>query len=321
MIFFPGRQIVVVFTLAILMICTTTTPILAQIDPPLKANEYNKEFFEAHKKNELIYDYLVDIFSEFIIQEAMVTTQTKISLSDVSVMDVGCGHGLLVEAWRRAGITNSFCIEGSSEASHMWPLEHKEKFYVVQNLEAPEALVTMKATDFVTSFEVAEHLRPEKAEHFVLLLTMHHPKLIFFSAATPFQDRGINPSHVNENTFQYWIDRFASQDYHVDWVKTAFAKHQLVTHDDKKTVMTSWWYPKNLLIFSPKQARERNEKALLSHPKEAYMLRSEYLNFGFMSGDEQFGTMWKYNWQSFGELFYDAQSKLITQSKLVKYEL
>lgn len=266
------------------------------IQMPEKAGEYSKEFFEDHRKNSGIYSILVQLFSKFMEK-------------DGSVLDVGCGHGLLVEAWRSAGFTNSYCMEGSTEAASMWPSQHIEKFYVVQDLEAPEARALVKATDYVTSFEVAEHLRPQFANHFVGLLTMHHPKLVFFGAATPFQDRGRNPSHLNENTFQYWIDHFASHGYHVDWAKTARGKHVLVAQTEphaQQTVMKSWWYPKNLLIFAPHEARQQSEQALLAHPKQANMLSPNYLN---MWGTEK--NMWKDDWQSFGSLFYEAQHKLL----------
>lgn len=298
------RAVVLLHVLvALLIICARTTSILA-IETPVKAGEYSKEFFDAHRKNAAVYDILVNLFLTL-----MANDEASAALSDVSVLDIGCGHGLLVEAWRNAGVTKSYCIEGSPEASHMWPLQHRDEFYVVHDLEAPEARVAVKATDFVTSFEVAEHIRPEKADHFVGLLTMHHPKLVFLGAATPFQDRGMNPSHVNENTFQYWIDQFASHGYHVDWATTARAKHMLISNPEtQNAVMESWWYPKNLLIFAPKEARERNDGALLAHPKQADMLNPAYLNIGAQSA---IGKMWKDDWQSFGTLFYEAQTNLL----------
>ena len=123
---------------------------------PEKAGVYSEEFFDNHRKNSAIYTILVQLFSKCIV--ALDDNGVGKGMKDVSVLDVGCGHGLLVEAWRSAGITKSFCMEGSSNASHMWPPQHKDEFYVVQDFEAPEAGTVVQATDFVTSFEVADHL-------------------------------------------------------------------------------------------------------------------------------------------------------------------
>lgn len=273
---------------------------------PEKAGEYSKEFFEDHRKNSAVYGALVRSFSSFIANDGTVNGD------NISVLDVGCGHGLLVEAWRSVGVTKSYCLEGSIEATSMWPPEHKEQFYRLQDLEAPDAAAAVEATDYVTSFEVAEHLRPESANHFVGLLTMHRPKLVFFGAATPFQDRGMNPTHLNENTFKYWIDRFASHGYHVDWVKTARAKHVLVSQTEPdviRAIMNAWWYPKNILIFAPNEARDDSDRALMAHPKQADMLNPVYLN---MWGEEK--NLWKDDWMSFGVLFYEAQNKLLSRN-------
>lgn len=76
--------------------------------------------------------------------------------------------------------------------------------------------------------KVAEHLSPEHADHFVKLLTTYEPARVFFGAATPFQDRGNNPSHLNENTFEYWIEIFQRYGYTVDWPRTAWMRHKLL---------------------------------------------------------------------------------------------
>jgi hypothetical protein len=302
------------FFFAIVLLVVLVCPITytkASIQVPEKAGEYSKEFFEAHRKTAAVYDILVDLFSQSMIDSINKDDGNIPNLRDMSVMDVGCGHGLLVEAWRKAGVTNSYCIEGSPEAEHMWPQEYKEKFYVLQDLEAPETRDVVTATNFVTSFEVGEHLQPENAGHFVEILTLHHPRLVFFGAATPFQDRGMNPSHVNENTFEYWIKHFAFNGYHVDWTRTAMLKHKLLSMHSKEfieTVMKSWWYPKNLLVFAPKEARSQDDQALMMHPKQANMLNKDYLErVNDLFGDGEFGKMWKDDWQSFGTLFYAAK--------------
>ena len=279
-------------------------PALAGLQAPSHANMYDKEFFQQHRQHAAVYPVLVDVMTGSI-GSSMVTHPPS-----MSVLDVGCGHGLLVEAWRTAGVAKSFCMEGSSEASHMWPDNYSE-FYTVQNLEDDRALDIVPPTDVVTSFEVAEHLQPAFAEHFVTLLTLHAPQVVFFSAATPFQDRGMNPSHVNENTFQYWIQLFEARNYHVDWAATAHVKHALVTFPDpaaRRAVMSAWWYPKNILVFRPNASRTQTTAALAAHPAHADMLSPFYLQLG---GEGEFGTMWDRDWRSFGTLFYEAHAAAV----------
>eukprot|EP00941_MAST-03F_sp_MAST-3F-sp1_P000830 g830.t1 len=187
----------------------------------------------------------------------------------------------------------------------MWPKEQEHYYQIVDLESAP----TIEATDFVTSFEVAEHLEPSAAEHFVGLLTMHTPKLIFFGAATPFQDRGKNPSHINENTFEYWIEHFATRGYRVDWSKTAKARHKLLALEDpnfRKSMRRTWWYPKNLLIFGHQKDSALMDRALLNHPYQADMLASVYLD---VYGHGEFGNLWRRDWTLFGKAFYYAQEK------------
>ena len=130
-----------------------------------------------------------------------------------SALDVGCGHGLLVEAWREAGVARSFGLEGSPAAAAMWPEAFRDEFYKVQNLSLPGAAAATEPTALVTSFEAAEHLPVEDADKFVAVVVAKSPRHVFFGAATPFQDRGGNPTHVNENTFAFWLERFEAAGY------------------------------------------------------------------------------------------------------------
>ena len=91
------------------------------------------------------------------------------------MLDVGCGHGLLVEAWRTLGVVQSYCIEGSEAARPMWPAAFADKYYRVQSLSSPDAATHVVPSDIVTTFEVAEHLPLRDAAHFVGLLTTHSP--------------------------------------------------------------------------------------------------------------------------------------------------
>ena len=113
-------------------------------------------------------------------------------------------------------------------------------------------------TEIVTSFEVGEHLPPATA--FVEMLTAHQPRLVFFGAATVRQDSqlvngkwvSMNPTHVNEQPFAYWVERFAAAGYALDAARAARLRVALFADPGyQKALQTcrAWWYAKNLLVF------------------------------------------------------------------------
>ena len=273
--------------------------------------EYTESFFQQHLKQSKAYPALVGVMSGVITELLGMTLHPHTT----SVLDVGCGHGLLVEAWRNsaAGIVNSYGVEGSDAAVSMWPSQYKDKYYRLVNLESEESSrQQITSTDFVTTFEVAEHIQPNKAAHFVELLTLYQPKLIFFGAATPMQDRGMNPSHVNEQPFEYWIHYFKDYGYHVDWASSAMARMKLLSLQDRteqQAIIQAWWYPKNLLIFAPNSDRLRSHQALLKISDSMNMLDPMLLQMAYSGGDTQFGSLWERDMRDFGRLFHQAQNK------------
>ena len=95
---------------------------------------YDAAFFEQHRANADVYGPLV----------AAIAAAAG-GLPD-SALDVGCGHGLLVEAWREAGVARSFGLEGSPAAAAMWPEAFRDEFYKVQNLTLPAAAAAAEPT-------------------------------------------------------------------------------------------------------------------------------------------------------------------------------
>ena len=183
------------------------------------------------------------------------TLGREIGDDGASVVDVGCGHGLLVEAQRAMG-RKSYCVEGSADAYDAWPHAYRDEFYSVQDFAVDGA--TLPPTEIVTSFEVGEHLPPATA--FVEMLTAHSPRLVFFGAATVRQDSqlvngrwvSMNPTHVNEQPFAYWVERFAAAGYALDAARAARLRVALFADPGyQKALQTcrAWWYAKNLLVF------------------------------------------------------------------------
>ena len=201
------------------------------------AETYSLAFFKQHQAHLPAYQAL----SSLILS-------TIPSAAKQSFVDVGCGHGLLVECIRAHGIQQSHGVDGSSSARGMWRPEYAD-FYTISDLGKPEAANDIPKTSIVTSFETAEHIAPEHARTFVQNLTVHRPELIIFGAATPFQDLGRNPTHVNEQSFGYWIGQFHAAGYTVDLPTTVTMRNQMFAN--RTAFGRTWWYPKNLLVFFP----------------------------------------------------------------------
>ena len=158
----------------------------------------------------------------------------------------------------------------------------------------------------VTSFEVGEHLPVEDADKFVAVVVAKSPRHVFFGAATPFQDRGGNPTHLNENTFAFWLDRFEAAGYVFDAARTARVRKLLLgTPAARPVLRKSWWYPKNILAFAPASARPELDAAVAKHPdSDAADMRAEaYLTAGGSASDV-FGDLWRRDWLAFADLFY-----------------
>jgi len=128
--------------------------------------------------------------------------------------------------------------------------------------------------------------------------------------ATPMQDRGMNPSHVNEQPFRYWIHYFTNNGYHVDWSSSALARMKLLSLQDpseQQAMIQAWWYPKNLLIFAPNVDRLRSHEALLKIPDSMNMLDPTLLQMAYSGGDAEFGSLWERDMRDFGRMFHQAQ--------------
>lgn len=157
-------------------------------------------------------------------------------LKPVSVIDVGCGAGILLEALQSKGC-QIFGLEYSSPAVKRC----KDRGVDVRqfNLEK-DSLKKKISFDVVVSMEVAEHL-PERTSDRYLDLLVSLADIIVFTAAPPGQG-GLD--HVNEQPKSYWITRFKRRNYVLDEELTA----QWADKWEKDGNVAVWYY-KNLMIF------------------------------------------------------------------------
>lgn len=122
-----------------------------------------------------------------------------------SVVDVGCGTGAWLLAFRKYGVGDIVGIDGDwvTQNSLEIPLEN----FRTIDMDHPAALE--RQFDLVVSLEVAEHLAPASADGFISFLTSLGP-LVLFSAAIP--DQG-GTEHLNEQWPDYWAALFQKYGY------------------------------------------------------------------------------------------------------------
>lgn len=138
-------------------------------------NEYTHDFYDdllTHKDNtiyvaEKVYSILLD------------------SMEINSIVDVGCGVGTWLYAAQEFGRTDILGIDGDwvSEEQLVIPCN---KF---RRQDLNESIMVERRFDLVQTMEVAEHLKPERADGFVDDLTKLSD-VVLFSAAIPYQGGG-----------------------------------------------------------------------------------------------------------------------------------
>lgn len=200
-------------------------------------SEYDKTFFEGQKEG-----------SRRSAQRVVPVVRDIVRPS--SVVDVGCGVGTWLAAWREAGVTDVHGYDGDYVDRSM--LQIPQEQFTAADLSKP--LNAGRTFDLAQSLEVGEHLPHTASESFVESLTSLAP-VVLFSAAIPLQG---GTHHINEQWPAYWVERFASRGYVV--VNALRAKFW---NDDA----VQPWYRQNMLFFV-------DESKLANYPQLAEARRT-----------------------------------------------
>lgn len=149
-----------------------------------------------------------------------------------SVVDVGCGVGGWLAAFRALGVRDIVGLDGPSVPRDR--LQFPRERFVVCDLTRP--LPLRKRFDLVVCLEVAEHLPRECGMILVESLTRLGPTVLF-SAAIPYQ-RGTG--HINERWQDEWVQAFAHHGFQVADV----VRPRIWAMADVEP-----WYRQNMLLF------------------------------------------------------------------------
>jgi SAM-dependent methyltransferase len=124
-----------------------------------------------------------------------------------SVLDIGCGRGAWLAAWRELGVQDVLGIDGPWNRQELL-LDPAIPFRAA-NLEAP--VQPGRRFELAMSIEVVEHLSPAAGEGVVQSLTSC-ADVVLFSAAFTGQG-GVH--HIHERYHSHWGTLFAARGYGV----------------------------------------------------------------------------------------------------------
>jgi SAM-dependent methyltransferase len=154
-------------------------------------------------------------------------------LSPTRLVDVGCGVGTWLVAFKQCGVPVVHGFDGAYVRDSGLLVNHDE--FTAADLTRP--LEHAGRYDLAVSLEVGEHL-PERAADGLVRGLVELAPLVLFSAAFPGQG---GTHHVNEQWPSYWRSRFAQHDYVVlDPVRPLIWEDQRV----------AWWYRCNTYLYA-----------------------------------------------------------------------
>lgn len=149
-----------------------------------------------------------------------------------SVLDLGCGRGAWLEAWKDAGAVEVLGVDGDYVDRADLAIDPSE--FCARNLS--QTIDLQRRFDLVESLEVAEHLPASRACGFVEDLC-RHGDVVLFGAAPPGQG---GEHHINEQPYAYWRGLFDELGYEaLDFVRPRLASR----HD------VAPWYRYNTLLY------------------------------------------------------------------------
>lgn len=149
-----------------------------------------------------------------------------------SVVDVGCGVGTWLAAFKDRGIADIAGYDGDWVDRKLLQIP-EEVFHAV---DLNQRLHVERRYDLAVSLETAEHLQPQRGETFVSDLVALAPAVLF-SAAIPHQG---GTGHLNERWQDYWAGLFAAHGYSVkDCIRPRVWEN----------VGGALWYAQNTLLY------------------------------------------------------------------------
>ena len=190
----------------------------------MKGNKQLKEFYDHnfyHKVNHMSLQS-AEIYAKYITYYYKPT----------SVLDLGCGTGAWLKAFKDCGAKNLKGVDGE------WIKEEElldpEIIFSALNLNKLE--LSDEKFDLAMSLEVAEHLEESSSEKFVEYLTNSSDLVLFGSA---YENQG-GTNHINEQKHSYWGKKFISK---------GFLPFDLFREKFWNDSQVGFWYRQNIFLY------------------------------------------------------------------------
>jgi SAM-dependent methyltransferase len=196
-----------------------------------------KDALLAYAPHDLIYsdDYYKKVEAAAVAGAGVMSGTIIERFSPRTVIDVGCGTGALLAAFRDQG-----CAVRGLEYAEAGLRHCRERGLDVMKFDIERETPGFDASyDVAISFEVAEHLPAGKANKYVGLLCSLSP-IVICSAAKPGQS---GRDHVNLQPQAYWIEKFRDKGYQLD-----AAEAQLLSSRWREGRVVDW-YHENIMVF------------------------------------------------------------------------
>jgi SAM-dependent methyltransferase len=163
-------------------------------------------------------------------------------LEPKSVVDVGCGIGTFLKVFTDNGIRDVYGLDGPwVNRSLLSKYLDSDKF---EEVDLEKQFNLNRRFDLALSLEVAEHLKEESADIFVLNLVNLSDRIVF-SAAFPNQG---GQNHINEQWPSYWKQKFEKYDYlFLDILRSKF------WNNDKVQI----WYKQNMFLIIKSDLKDK----------------------------------------------------------------
>lgn len=162
-----------------------------------------------------------------------------------SVVDVGCGTGVWLAEFGRAGATRLAGIDGDYVDRSRLMIDAKDFVAADLNRPLPRLLPLLRGPnahfDLAVCLEVAEHVHPDRSKGLVEDLC-RLSDVVLFSAAIPYQG---GEGHINERWPTFWYDLFREQGYElIDPIRKRVWSDRRVEP----------WYQQNVVMYARPRA-------------------------------------------------------------------